>query len=245
VQSDDFFWGRFTMRKALIMGAGFASHQKDTSRASKYAAVADEITKGLSSHVQSNGFVCEASTRCQDSAVIEAFNVGYNDDGVFAPLQKEVIATLSGLSKVFCKDFVVNQEAAAAGTPGVLFGRYSGDNYDGGNPWILLSASAATLLYRQSQEVSHGKMPDAVASAMFEDLLGGKVTASSLLGAGDAILLRMKAFLKNGMHMNEQIDRNDGTLKSAKDLTWNYANILKAMMERSKAENAVAKTLIV
>ena len=35
--------------------------------------------------------------------------------------------------------------------------------------------------------------------------------------AGDALLLLMKKYLTNGMHMNEQIDRNDGSLKSAKD----------------------------
>merc|ERR1719277_2705864 len=145
------------MRKALILGAEFAqSVGKDSSRASRYTSVAAEITKTLTSHVQSDGFVCEASNRCQDSAVIEAFNVGYNDDGVFAPLQKEVVATLSGLTKVFCKQYGINQNAAKAGKPGVLFGRYPGDSYDGGNPWVLLSASVANLLYRQSAALTAG-----------------------------------------------------------------------------------------
>ena len=31
-----------------------------------------------------------------------------------------------------------------------------GDNYDGGNPWILLTASASTLLYRQAKAMKDG-----------------------------------------------------------------------------------------
>jgi len=33
-------------------------------------------------------------------------------------------------------------------------------------------------------------------------------------------------------HITEQIDRNSGLQKSAKDLTWSYANILSAMQQR-------------
>lgn len=32
--------------------------------------------------------------------------------------------------------------------PGVLYGRYPGDSYAGGNPWQLLSASLAELYYQ-------------------------------------------------------------------------------------------------
>ncbi|CAJ1422461.1 unnamed protein product [Effrenium voratum] len=142
--------------------------------------------------------------RQKDTAVIEAFNVGDMGDGYCGSLTKPVIVTLSGLSDLFCKSYAVNQKAAAAGIPGVLFGRYEGDSYDGGNPWVLLTASVATLLYRQAQEFP-------------TTLMGSEVTVQNLVGAGDALLLLMKKYLTNGMHMNEQIDRNDGSLKSAKD----------------------------
>jgi len=241
VRSTDFFWNRFTMRKALLQGAKFAqSVGKDSARASKYSGVASTIGGALSSHVGSDGFVCEETNRCKDTASIEAFNVGYMDDGVFAPLSKEVVATLSGLSKLFCSSYGVNMDAANAGTPGVLFGRYEGDNYDGGSPWVLLTASAATLLYRQAKAFAEGTVPDKDAASMLQQLLGAPASASTLLGAGDAILLLMKKYLVNGMHMNEQIDRDTGLLKSAKDLTWNYANVLKAMKDRSAASDAMA-----
>ncbi|CAJ1422462.1 unnamed protein product [Effrenium voratum] len=154
--------------------------------------------------------------RQKDTAVIEAFNVGDMGDGYCGSLTKPVIVTLSGLSDLFCKSYAVNQKAAAAGIPGVLFGRYEGDSYDGGNPWVLLTASVATLLYRQAQEFPTTLM-GSEDKEMLKKLLGREVTVQNLVGAGDALLLLMKKYLTNGMHMNEQIDRNDGSLKSAKD----------------------------
>eukprot|EP00928_Gymnodinium_smaydae_P018804 TRINITY_DN1716_c0_g3_i1.p1 TRINITY_DN1716_c0_g3~~TRINITY_DN1716_c0_g3_i1.p1 ORF type:complete len:551 (-),score=106.00 TRINITY_DN1716_c0_g3_i1:396-2048(-) len=237
VRSGDFFWNRYTMRKALLKGAAFASEVgKDSDRSSKYLAKAKEITEKLSGHVQEDGFVIEEVNRQKDTAVIEAFNVGDLNDGVFAPLSREVISTLIGLSRTFCKAFDVNQKAAAQNKSGLLFGRYEGDGYAGGNPWVLLTASAATLLYRQSLALSNGSvLPSGIE---FAALIGQDVTATSLLGAGDSIMNFMKTFLTNGLHMNEQIDRTSGALLSAKDLTWNYANVLKAMKARDAAAAA-------
>jgi len=139
----------------------------------------------------------------------------------------------------------VNQDAARAGSPGVLFGRYEGDVYAGGNPWVLLTASAANLFYRQAEALAKGAELSDASAKMLKSLLGRAVTTSNLLGAGDATLILMKKFLNNGMHMNEQIDRNNGQLISAKDLTWNYANVLKAMKGRREAEEAMKKATIV
>ena len=193
--------------------------------------------------MDANGYVFESTDRRKDTAVIEAFNVGDLEDGLFGPLSTPVVRTLATLSDLFCKSYAVNQQAAAAKTPGVLFGRYEGDSYDGGNPWVLLTASAATLLYRQAQALAKGGSMDADAKQVLHQLLGRDVTQQNLLGAGDALLLLMKKYLTNGMHMNEQIDRNDGSLKSARDLTWNYANVLKAIAARKAA--AATETLVI
>lgn len=245
VRSDSFFWNRYTMRKALLQGADFAKSMGDAARASSYAAVAQTITESLSEHVDADGFVFEATNRRKDSAVIEAFNVGDLGDGLFKPLSREVVTTLIGLSHTFCKDFKLNQDANDAQVPGVLFGRYEGDSYAGGNPWVLLTASAAHLLYRQADAVAHGAAPEAEVGSALAGLLGREVSAQNLLGAGDAILRLMRKYLTNGLHMNEQIDRNTGVLLSAKDLTWNYANVLKAMKQRGAAADAMARNEVV
>lgn len=46
-------------------------------------------------------FVIESQNRQQDTAVIEAFNVGDMDDGMFAPLSKEAVGTLASLSQLY------------------------------------------------------------------------------------------------------------------------------------------------
>jgi len=240
IHSKDLFWNRYTMRKALLQGSSFAkSVANDMSRAASYADVAKTITDELRTHVDSQGFVFESKNRQLDVAVVEAFNVGDLGDGLFSPLSDEVITTLVRQSRYFCRAFKINQEAAAANISGILYGRYQGDGYAGGNPWVLLTASVATLLYRQADALSKGATVPPNVAAAFEALLGQPITVASLLGAGDAILNRMKTFLTNGMHMNEQIDRNSGVLLSAKDLTWNYANILKAVKARNSVKQAV------
>jgi glucoamylase len=244
VKSDDFFWNRYTMRKALMQGSAYAtSIGKDSQRSSTYQETAKTITDKLAAHVDSSGFVFESTNRRTDTAVIEAFNVGDMDDGTFAPLSKEVITTLVGLSHYFCRAYDLNQQAANASIPGLLYGRYEGDSYDGGNPWVLLTASAATLLYRQAIALSKGASVHPDAAEALQALVGQAITAQNLIGAGDSILNRMKTFLVDKMHMNEQIDRATGALISAKDLTWNYANVLKAMEARSHAiEGTTAKS---
>merc|ERR1719386_561736 len=103
---------------------------------------------------------------------------------MFQPLGKEVVTTLVGLSHTFCRDFKLNQDAVSAKVPGVLFGRYEGDSYAGGNPWVLLTASASNLLYRQAEALAKGGKLDSDAEKTLEKLLGRKGTANNLLGVG-------------------------------------------------------------
>jgi len=245
VRSSDFFWNRYTMRKSLMQGAAFATRVGDSSRASRYTETAKAITESLADHIDEDGFVFESTNRHTDTAVIEAFNVGDMGDDVFGPLSKEVIATLVGLSHTFCRAYDINQAAANQSIPGVLYGRYDGDNYDGGNPWTLLTASVATLLYRQAFALSKGVKIEEHSAASLKTLLGQDLTAANLLAAGDSILLRMKTFLTNGMHMNEQINRDTGAMTSAKDLTWSYANALKSAKARQAAAHAILSQAIV
>ncbi len=48
------------------------------------------------------------------------------------------------------------------GIPGVLIGRYENDVYQGGNPWILITAELAKLLFRAAIVVKHGKLGDGI-----------------------------------------------------------------------------------
>lgn len=46
----------------------------------------------------------------------------------------------------------------------------------------------------------------------------------ALIQAGDAVLYKLYQYVKDkDGHIDEQIDRNTGVQKSARDLTWSYA----------------------
>eukprot|EP00933_Yihiella_yeosuensis_P016844 TRINITY_DN1424_c0_g1_i1.p1 TRINITY_DN1424_c0_g1~~TRINITY_DN1424_c0_g1_i1.p1 ORF type:complete len:513 (-),score=151.45 TRINITY_DN1424_c0_g1_i1:332-1870(-) len=253
IQSDDFFWGRYTMRASLEIGAQFAEKMGDKGMADKYRGVKGDIEKTLMGHYNGN-FVFESSNRPKDSAVIEAFNVGGLNDGMFPVLGKEVLGTVITLNDVFCNSFDINKKDTAAKIPGILYGRYENDNYDGGNPWVLLSASLAQLIYSQAEAAVSASVDSSIYAMLqkaydIESNLSGKDLAQALLGAADGVMLRIKEHVKStDFHMQEQISRSDGTQTSAKDLTWNYANMLKAFKGRKDAVAAIAaaeKTIVV
>ena len=49
---------------------------------------------------------------------------------------------------MFCGIYPLNQQDIKDGIPGILYGRYQGDSYAGGNPWQLLTAVLAKLMYQ-------------------------------------------------------------------------------------------------
>ena len=60
-------------------------------------------------------------------------------------------------------------------------------------------------------------------------------TAKAMAGAADGVLVRLRTHVKaGGFHLNEQIDRNSGNPMAAKDLTWSYATMLKAVHARKQ-----------
>jgi len=243
IVSGNLFWGRYTMRAGLHYGAQLAQAVGDMQKFDEYMAAKREIERTLMSHWDGSfvdecrNFTC--SSRRRDSAVIEAFNVGDLEDGEFAPLSEYVLGTVITLNELFCTEYEINRLDTVAGVPGVLYGRYSGDDYEGGNPWILLTASLARLIYRQA---AAARAAPSVSSATYEQLqkaygigpgLAGQDLGDALLRAGDGVLLRIKHHADDEeLHMAEQLDRESGEPKSAQDLTWNYANILLAMRAR-------------
>merc|ERR1711935_466393 len=158
--------------------------------------------------------------------------------------------------------YTINQKDDAAGIPGILYGRYEGDTYAGGNPWILTSACLAQLYYRAATAVASADyyehnvehvrawmraMPSAAsginttttANVLSEDATAAEL-ASAMLNAGDGVLDRIKYHTQgNKLHQPEQLDRDTGVEKSATDLTWSYATILKALVQRAHAQNVI------
>jgi len=250
VRSDDFFWNRFTMRISLITGAKLASRMGDVATASKYQQVAKDVEATLMSHYDGQ-YVYDSRNRLKDALVIEAFNVGYLDDELFAPLSKEVLGTVVTLNDLFCNSFPVNKLDEQANVPGILYGRYEGDDYNGGNPWVLLTASLAQLIYRQAAACLKAELVSVYTYSLLQKAydintgLEGRSLGDALMSVADGVLVRIKHHVKQtNFHMAEQIDRNDGHITGAEDLTWNYADILKAMHARKEYMKIRAATKV-
>ncbi len=126
--------------------------------------------------------------------------------------------------------------------PGVLYGRYPGDTYAGGNPWVLTTAALAQLFYRAAAYTLDHALPDAATANMWAAALGVDSLPSDRAGqaalflrAGDSVMLRLREHVKaDGGHLDEQLDRSTGVQCSAEDLTWSYAEVLNAMAKRGE-----------
>jgi GH15 family glucan-1,4-alpha-glucosidase len=171
--------------------------------------------------------------------VIEAFNDFYDNDGFFSPLDHQVLNTIIAYSAAFCNEYPLNAIDNELGLPGILIGRYLQDGYCGGNPWVLLTAALAEHTYSTASAILEA---DSISPETYEllkkaygvdDGLAGKDLADAVFGAADGVLLRLKHHVEvTDYHMREQISRYDGHQLSAKDLTWSYSNVIKAMYAR-------------
>lgn len=262
VESNNFFWNRFTMRRAMLLGAEFAKVMGDSVSENKYVGVATQMLYDVNAHYNGQ-FIQEEASRQKDAAVICALNDGYAGDGVFAPASTEVANTISTYNDLFRSNFPINGADDSAGIPGVLYGRYDGDHYAGGNPWILTSGCLAQLYYRASTAVAeghfyeHGNNKEQIQAwiralatntsavhtmpKLNEDATAVEL-ASALASAGDGVLIRIRYHtVGGGLHQPEQLDKNSGVEASATDLTWSYATLLKAMRQRASAHAAMAQ----
>lgn len=244
VQSTDFFWNRINYRRALYTGAAFAQQMGDSTSAQIYLEAANACNATIEAHWNGQ-YVYESTNRPIDSAVILGFNNGCMEDGFFCPDSAVAGATMAFLSNVFYNEFAINQKDNANGIPGVLLGRYPGDTYAGGNPWILLSDALAECLYRAASTFAQrGQMPHREFRSLvgLDDETDISISdfAELIANAGDGVLYRVRYHVEPyDFHLSEQIDRNVGTEVGAIDLTWSYGTMIKAMWWRDNAYAAI------
>eukprot|EP00828_Plagiopyla_frontata_P005121 TRINITY_DN11_c0_g1_i1.p1 TRINITY_DN11_c0_g1~~TRINITY_DN11_c0_g1_i1.p1 ORF type:complete len:716 (+),score=77.67 TRINITY_DN11_c0_g1_i1:203-2350(+) len=239
VRNTEFFWNYYNARKAMLMGSEFATKMGDSTRASNYKNVAQQIEAKINSTFWTGSFIMEAANRQKDGAVICGLNKGYHDDNYIPPTDPKVTATIQTLNTAFCAEFDINQVATKAGIPGIFYGRYPGDSYQGGNPWILITAALGELFYRGATYTSQNGLPEDHAQKWRELLNLDESNsvediANAMVSAGDSVMYRIYHYVKSdNFHMAEQLSKVNGTQLSARDLTWSYANVLTALKARN------------
>jgi hypothetical protein len=138
-----------------------------------------------------------------------------------------VASTVNQYNNLFCNEYEINRADSASGTAGVLYGRYGGDIYGGGNPWVLTTAALAQLLYRAAIYVLNSPYSTGSVYPVSSDALNmwklalnspdplpasnTSALADFFAAAGDGVLLRLR-FHVNGYnwHLFEQLDKITG-----------------------------------
>jgi len=226
----DHFFTRIVQRRALLEGADLAQRLNDPGAASYYRQQANLIGTSLANFWNGSWLVptlnrtggLTSKVSGIDSAVILGVVHGDYGDGFLPMLDSQVESTFIAYVSKFQDLYPVNSQT---GTAGVAIGRYpedvySGSNFSGGNPWVLLTTVYASYCYKAAIE--------ATAQGMSAE-------ATQYLTQGDTFLSRVQHHANADGTLSEQIDRNTGYMTSAANLTWNYVEILNAIGLREKA----------
>jgi len=211
------------------------------------------------------GPVLRGKTSYLDTAVPLGLIHGYAGDGVYSWTNDKVQSTIVRLVTSFIDVYPIanRTQKDSSGQPiGIPIGRYPEDVYNGtgtetngGNPWYLTTAAIAQYMYATSAEyAASGTIAPTNTSKAFFDYFaptagvkvgqtyasGSKEFASviaSLHGWGDAFMRTIKYYTPTDQTLTEEFNRNTGTPQGCQDLTWSYASVLTAALQRAQTKN--------
>ncbi|KEQ62318.1 glucoamylase precursor [Aureobasidium melanogenum CBS 110374] len=164
------FYTRLVQRRALVMGAKFATMLGDGATSDTLSSAAIQLTATLDQFWSPNrklilyeyGPVLHGKSSFIDIAVILGVIHGYAGDDVYSYTNDRVLASALKISTSFLDVYpIANVTKASNGLPlGIPIGRYPEDVYNGvgtssngGNPWYLTTATMAQYLYSVASEL--------------------------------------------------------------------------------------------
>ncbi len=190
-----------------------------------------------------------------DSSVILGVMHADTHDGFFPVYDDRAVATAVKLANTFKSEFPINQQG-----PGIGIGRYPEDQYtgygvaaNGGDPWVLLTNGFAEYYYRVSKGLtSTGTLTfNNINQSFYQDLVpaqASSITPGTTIHSTDALFTAITAaawargddYLSRTRYhtgadgvLYEQMNRNNGFMQGAYNLTWSDASFLVAAWERS------------
>lgn len=224
----DHFYTRMVQRRALLEGARMAGPLGLDGP--QLAAQANLMSNEILKHWDATRGYFVATLNWTDGLDYKASNLdasfvlgilhGHTDDGFLPYTDSRVLQTVQKVIDAFKPLYGVN---AFAGVPGVAIGRYvedryAGENFNGGNPWVLLTAAMSQYLNRAALEFR---------------MSGNSRSARQYKDLADEMILRVKYHAPADGIFSEQIDRNTGFMTSARDLTWSHTEVLEALAARA------------
>jgi glucoamylase len=254
------FFTRMVQRRAMLDGADLADRLNDGGAATYYRQQAQLIEAKLLSQWDDSKQIFVATVGRDggldykssglDASVIVAILQGDRGDGFLPITDDRVLSTAAHLASTFQNLYPINQSG-----PGIAIGRYPEDHYDGystsglGNPWVLLTDAFAQFYYRAANRFSNANqiaMTDKnvgffnalLPSAHFSsgqivrasDNLFGQIT-TALRQQGDAYLNCTKYHTGSDGALAEEMNRYNGYMQGAANLTWSDDSLLEAVWE--------------
>jgi glucoamylase len=260
----DSYHTRLVQLAALEQGADWMEHYgQSPERVIRYRSVARMLEPLLDDHwdptrgflrsqlaiVATDGYTAKKTDL--DSQVIVAVVDADREGAEHTVLDDRVQATVAVLEDLYRANYPINRRQDV----GLGYGRYAGDVYFGGNPWVFITADFATFYYRLALRLQQGAslevsernttflralLPDAGAAELRRGL---KLTTSSPLhreliaaleGKADRILDCLRLSTPADGQMYEQFDKQSGQPASSRGIGWSHAAFLMAVFERQQ-----------
>lgn len=254
------FFTRAFQWAALSEGANLAEKMGDSGAARFYREQAAGLVQTLGDHWdEGRGYYLatveseagpdhQKPSELDSSVIIAALTIG-EAKGPTGLVDDRILATATALEQTFASIYPINRDTSV----GTAIGRYREDYYFGGNPWPLATAAFAELHYRVARilktQTSYVITPRSLAffsaalpaSERAELKAGIDLAQDSALKAklvagleekGDGFLRRIQRHANPDGSLSEQINKVNGYMISAPDLTWSYSAFLKASFYR-------------
>ena len=268
----DSYHTRLLQLAALEKGADWLEgHGAPAERVANYKEVAQRLAPLLDDHwdptrgflrsqlaiVATDGYTAKKTDL--DAEVIVAVVDADRDSPAHSVLDDRVQATVAVLEELFRSSYPINRRRDV----GLGYGRYAGDVYYGGNPWVFITADFATYYYRLAARLQEGASLVATArnaaflrAAMPEptwaqlkpgtSLSPGSALHRQAIAAfsskADRIMARLQLSTPADGQMYEQIDKRTGRPASSRGIGWSHAAFLEAAYERARlASNSAAE----
>lgn len=219
------FFTKMVQYIALVQGAKLADLLDDKDAARFYRQESLALNNSILKHFDPNTRSIAATlpphegpqkTDELDMAILVAALLAEDNDSPMSLANPYLKQTVAKLTTVFAEEYSINQRYPNA----PLMGRYPGDTYDGyntgklGNPWFILTAASAEYYFR--------------LSASYKQQGAAQKLVLSTKSKGEQYLKIIKE-LAPDLYLDEQINRDNGTMQGANSLTWSYVALLRAI----------------
>jgi len=186
-----------------------------------------------------------------DAEVIVAVVDADRHSPAHSVLDDRVQASVAVLEDLFRSNYPINRRRDV----GLGYGRYAGDVYYGGNPWVFITADFATYYYRLAAQLQEGAslavtarnaafLRSALPEATWAQLKPGTTLSpgtewhrqaiAAFTRKADRIMVRLQLSTPADGQMYEQIDKRSGRPASTRRIGWSHAAFLEAVYERAR-----------